>query len=66
MGGSKDILDESDLSLPVQEVASTFGQYIKFFVTLSSENLTPADLPRNAADVLMQSSMALTRPEVPS
>lgn len=69
VGECKDSLDESDVSLAVGEVTSAFGQYIKFFVIIRCEEVAcnPTRNPtRNAADVLMQTSMASSCLAVPT
>ena len=68
VGKEKHCLDKTDASFPISDVISTFGPYVKLFVSFADANVDPAPRApvRNAFDVMMLAQRSLSVPVVPS
>ena len=61
VGKEKHQLDKTSVDLPIADVVTTFGPYIKFFVTFADQAPDPVPRPPavNAFDVMMLAQMSL-------
>ena len=68
VGKEKHQLDNTSVDLPIADVVTMFGSYIKFFVTFADQPPDPVPRPPvlNAFDVMMLAQRSLSVPTAPS